>query len=151
MIPPYEIRPLRESDYDEGFFECLSELTQAPKVNNDEFIKRFKKLNYDYIVLVAYHKNDRRVIGTGVIFFEYKFIRNLAIKGYIEDIVVCQKYRGLKIGKKIVEKLTEIGLERKCYKIVLSCDEKNIGFYKACGFEQKEVQMVIYNNKSNKG
>ncbi|KAG0420601.1 Glucosamine 6-phosphate N-acetyltransferase 1 [Dictyocoela roeselum] len=141
----YKIRPLQESDYDEGFFECLSELTLAPKVSKEEFLKRFNMLNEDYVVLVAYHEEDKRVIGTGAIFFEHKFIRNLDLKGYIEDIVVCKKYRGMKIGTRIVKSLKNIGIERMCYKIVLSCDYKNIGFYEECGFEKKEALMAYYN------
>ena len=29
-----------------------------------------------------------------------------------------------------------------CYKVMLDCEQGNIGFYEKCGFQQKEVQMV---------
>lgn len=140
----YEIRKLEMSDYDNGFFECLSELTTAPKIKKSDFKNRLEQLNDDYIILVVIDKSKNIVIGTGAIFFEQKLIRNYALKGYIEDIVVLEKYRGKKIGKLIIMKLIEFAQNRNCYKIVLSTDEKNIGFYTKCGFKKNEVQMVIY-------
>ena len=48
---------------------------------------------------------------------------------------------------RIIEQLTAIGQKAGCYKIILCCDEKNVGFYERCGYEKKEVEMVLYFDK----
>ena len=50
------------------------------------------------------------------------------------DVIISEKYRGLGLGKKIIEELVKIGInEFKCYKIILNCLDKNILFYEKCG------------------
>jgi len=56
--------------------------------------------------------------------------------------VAVSKYAGSRgIGSMLIERLKELAIERGCYKTILNCSEENIGFYKKCGFYQKEVQM----------
>jgi len=38
----------------------------------------------------------------------------------------------------------KIGKAAGCYKVILDCAEKNIGFYEKCGFKRKEVTMAWY-------
>ena len=45
------------------------------------------------------------------------------------------------IGQMMIEHLKEIAMERSCYKVILNCNKSNVGFYKKCGFYQKEIQM----------
>jgi ribosomal protein S18 acetylase RimI-like enzyme len=63
----------------------------------------------------------------------------------IEDVAVNKDHRGKGIGKSLVEKLIEIGKQKKCDKIVLNTSEKNSKFYEKIGFEKNEIQMVIRN------
>jgi glucosamine-phosphate N-acetyltransferase len=44
----------------------------------------------------------------------------------------------------IIDQLTHIGKLAGCYKIILCCDEKNVGFYQKCGYAKKEVEMALY-------
>ena len=62
--------------------------------------------------------------------------------GHIEDIVVDVKHRKRGLGKMIIDYLTEYSKNKKCYKVILNCSQKNIGFYEKCGYKQKEVEMV---------
>jgi glucosamine-phosphate N-acetyltransferase len=48
---------------------------------------------------------------------------------------------------RIIEELMKLGKAAGCYKVILDCSEKNVGFYKKCGFEQKEVCMAWYIRK----
>ena len=70
--------------------------------------------------------------------------------GHIEDIVTHTDYRGLNLGKLVIETLKYIGKQVGCYKIILDCSEKNIPFYKKCGFSQKEFEMVLYIPENDK-
>lgn len=64
--------------------------------------------------------------------------------GHIEDIVVDTTQRGQNLGKRIVEKLRDIGGKSGCYKVILDCNENLVGFYEKCGFTKKAVQMAWY-------
>jgi glucosamine-phosphate N-acetyltransferase len=56
-------------------------------------------------------------------------------------VVVLNEYRGLNLGKIIIEDLLRISKEENCYKVILDCSEKNIQFYEKCGFYKTEIQM----------
>ena len=45
------------------------------------------------------------------------------------------------IGLKLIEKLKEVAIDKRCYKTILNCSEDVVGFYEKCGFYKKEVQM----------
>ena len=77
-----------------------------------------------------------------------KFIHNLGYLGQLEDIIIDPRYQGKGIGKKLLDYLIKKSREKKCYKIILNCSEKNIGFYQKLGFDKKETQMVMYLNYS---
>ena len=78
--------------------------------------------------------------------------------GHIEDVVVDSSYRGFNLGLKlllfwshwkfdlsrIIQELRRVGEAAGCYKVILDCSEKNVGFYERCGFVRKEVCMAWY-------
>lgn len=140
------IRELRETDYNIGYMDCVNELTTPVQVDYNTFINRYNKLkeSKEYYVLVVEDKKTNKIIGSGTLFLEYKFIRGCVVKGHIEDIVVSEIKRGCGIGKMIVERLIEKAIKEKCYKIALVCDKKNTKFYEKCGFIEKETEMIIY-------
>ena len=45
---------------------------------------------------------------------------------------------------RIIQELMEVGKAAGCYKVILDCSEKNVGFYEKCGFQRKEVLMAWY-------
>lgn len=44
----------------------------------------------------------------------------------------------------MVNELTALASSVGCYKVILACSQKNIAFYKKCGFDPKEVEMALY-------
>ena len=64
--------------------------------------------------------------------------------GHIEDVVVDTTYRGYGLGKKIIGVLVDHAKKMGCYKVILDCSNKNVGFYEKCGFVQHEVEMRLY-------
>ena len=145
-----EIRNLTETDYHKGFIECLSVLTETGEISYEGFVERMRviKERGDYTIIVAEYGG--RIVGSGTLFVEHKFIHGLGKKGHVEDVAVPADLQGHGIGKKILSRLLQTSIEKGCYKTALCCAEKNIPFYKKCGFVEKEREMVVYhNNKSN--
>ena len=93
--------------------------------------------NIHYFVAEQYGS----VVGVASLITINKLIRGGNRVAMIEDVAVS-KYSGSRgIGTMLIEKLKELAIEKGCYKTILNCSEENIGFYKKCGFYQKEVQM----------
>ena len=88
--------------------------------------------------------DKQRVIAAATLFVERKFIRGCSRCGHIEDVVVDSTYRGLRLGKRVIEALVAAARELGCYKVILDCSEANVPFYEKCGLTRKEVQMVAY-------
>eukprot|EP01133_Synstelium_polycarpum_P017770 gene17770-21198_t len=129
-----------------GYSTLLQQLTEA-RFEKSKFLNRFLQLsqsNDTYFIVVAEDLSTRRIIATGTLVIEKKFIRDCALCGHIEDIVVDTSYRGKNLGLKIIEQLKHIGTLLGCYKLILDCDDKNTKFYEKCGFEKKQVMMALY-------
>ena len=63
--------------------------------------------------------------------------------GHIEDVSLDEKYRGRSLGLKLVAALKEIGLVNDCYKIMLDCNDKNLGFYEKVNFWVIKIEWVL--------
>lgn len=143
----FQVRKLEVSDKSKGFIELLQQLSVCESVSDKEFVERFQELSSlgdDHVICVIEDDQLGKIIATGSVFIEKKFIRNCGKVGHIEDIVVDSNARGLQLGKKILGFLTEHARSKGCYKVILDCSAENKGFYEKCGFKQKEIQMVKY-------
>lgn len=138
----YLIRELEVSDYDKGYFELLNELTDSPKPSKDIFTDVFRIMPLTMSIFVVIKNNC--IIATGKILFELKLTHNITYCAHIEDIVVKNEYRGNNIGKELIDFLLTIIPVGLVYKVTLNCKENNIGFYKKCGFQKKDTEMVKY-------
>ena len=79
------------------------------------------------------------VVGFGTLLIEAK-IRGGRL-GHIEDIVVSRSMRGNGLGLQIIARLQVMAAELGCYKVILNCDQHNVGFYEKCGLEASGVSM----------
>ena len=139
------IREIEENDFDNGFFETLSNLSAVGGIKTNEVLKKeiIKEIitNKDYVIIISEDTKSREVIGTATLFIEQKFIHNGGKVGHIEDVVTRRGYEGRGIGKEIINKLITISRERGCYKIILDCDEKVSKFYEKIGFKKKAIML----------
>jgi glucosamine-phosphate N-acetyltransferase len=137
------IRPIIYYDLEHGYLDLLAQLTD---LGTGDFRSRFKEiqLNPNITILVAYDESINKVIGSGTIWIEPKLIHSCSNVAHIEDVVIDINYRSENIGKKIIDSLVNIAKVSNCYKIILDCSEKNIGFYEKCGFTNNNVQMSLY-------
>ena len=80
-----------------------------------------------------------KVVASTTLHIERKFIHGAALRGRIEDVVVDKDYRGLQLGKLLVECLLKLGEDLRCYKISLDCDPKLKPYYEKFGFSHPEI------------
>jgi glucosamine-phosphate N-acetyltransferase len=122
-----------------GFFETLSNLSSSPRISYKNSKKILKKINKQKgHIFVAVLKKEKQIIGAATILIEQKFIRGGRKAGHIEDVVVMKKFEGKGIGKNLIKRCEDFAKKEKCYRITLDCDDKNIVFYKKCGFYEHE-------------
>ncbi|KAL3536004.1 hypothetical protein ACH5RR_004465 [Cinchona calisaya] len=143
----FRIRRLEISDKKKGFIELLGQLTVCESVSDKDFEERYQELaNHgdDHVICVIEDTHTEKIVATGSVFIEKKFIRNCAKVGHIEDVVVDSAIRGMQLGKKVVGFLTDHACSVGCYKVILDCNTENKPFYEKCGYKQKSVQMVKY-------
>ena len=140
----FEIRELRKSDFRNGFFETLSNLSQVGQIsqNIEEAAKILdsieeNKLSKIYVAV----GNNGQIIGSITLLVEQKFIHNGGKVGHIEDVVTRKEYSGKGVGSALVQKCIEAAKEEKCYKVILDCSLDNIAFYEKAGFRKHEVSM----------
>lgn len=135
------LRPLRISDYDNGFLECLKQLTVVGKVTKEQFEDTFNKMKcHDgmYYIIVIEDKVSGQIVGAGTLLLEQKFIHECGSRARIEDIVVDSSMRGKQLGKLLIYTLILLSKHLGCYKVSLECRDSKIGFYESCGFIREE-------------
>lgn len=146
------IRPLQISDHAKGYDSILQQLSpeNEPPLSTDSFNRQFKIMAscdpkvYYVVVMVDTSASSEKVIGTGTLLVEAKFLRSGALAGHIEDVVVAASHQGLKLGQVLISTLTELAKKVGCYKVILDCGEHNVGFYEKCGYSRKGVEMKLY-------
>ncbi|XP_050114355.1 glucosamine 6-phosphate N-acetyltransferase-like [Malus sylvestris] len=143
----FQVGKLELSDKGKGFIELLQQLTVCDSVSDKDFEDRFKELSTraeDHQVFVIQDDRSGKIVATGSVFIERKFIRNCGKVGHIEDVVVDANAREMQLGKKIINALTDYAPSMGCYRVILDCSVENKAFYEKCGYKQKEIQMVKY-------
>ncbi|XP_078439574.1 glucose-6-phosphate acetyltransferase 1 [Wolffia australiana] len=145
----FQIRRLQASDRLKGFVDLLSQLSPCGPITDEEFLRRFEELaahGDDHVIMVVEDMQAGKIVATGSIFVEKKFLRQCGKAGHIEDVVVDAGARGRHLGRRIIQHLVAHAKAAGCYKVILDCSSENRGFYEKCGFIEKSVQMAIYFN-----
>ncbi|XP_022008497.2 glucosamine 6-phosphate N-acetyltransferase-like, partial [Helianthus annuus] len=79
--------------------------------------EEFKSYGDDHVICVIEDVASSKIVATGSVFIEKKFVRNCGKVGHIEDVVVDSSARGLQLGKKVVGFLADHARLTGCYKI----------------------------------
>jgi glucosamine-phosphate N-acetyltransferase len=152
----YKLRPLRRNDFDAGFLDCLRVLTTVGDITKEQWEERYDWIarqdgSYFILVIEDTTTSPPRIVGTGALLAERKFIHNLGAVGHIEDIAVAKDQQGKKLGLRLIQALDYIATQVGCYKTILDCSEANEGFYVKCGFRRAGLEMAHYHEgpKSN--
>ena len=139
-------RLLEQGDFQKGFLELLSQLTTVGSISASDYAKRFGELlnNPNHRIYVL--EQGKKIVSCATLFLEPKFIHDCGFVGHVEDVVVDKACRGQRLGKKIIEFLTSEAERLGCYKILLDCSDKNVGFYEKCEYLRKGAYMAKYLN-----
>jgi GNAT superfamily N-acetyltransferase len=119
-----------------GFIRALAEFERAPgevTATEEGLLRDGFGPNPYYYCLIAEH--DGRSAGFAFYFFNYS-----TWKGrpgiYLEDLFVHPEFRGLGIGKALLQKVAAIAVEKGCQRMqweVLDWNTPAIDFYRAMG------------------
>jgi glucosamine-phosphate N-acetyltransferase len=142
-----KIRQLQETDYHKGYLQLLSQLTTLGNIEYSNFVATLSHINHNpnHQIWVITDQDDTKILASGTLIIEPKFIHNCGSVGHIEDIVVSSQARGLGLGQQIVQHLIkQAKLHPTCYKVSLYCKEELTKFYEKSNLETKETQMVLY-------
>jgi len=142
-----DVRPLARDDHLNGHVQLLTILTHAPTLSPSDYTTQFDHLASfpnTYYTVVFTHRPTGKIIATGTVIVERKFIRNASMAGHIEDIAVDKSFGGRGLGLRLILCLEELSRSLGCYKTILDCSRENIPFYEKCGFTHKEYEMVKY-------
>jgi glucosamine-phosphate N-acetyltransferase len=144
--PDLVLRRVTFSDFYKGYFELLSQLTEAPKVSGATFRNRLftQRCSPTYFVLVVEDRAKSIVVASITLLIEYKFIRGCGKVGHIEDVVVKRSYRRLGLGSILLSRAEALAREQGCYKVILDCSESNTPFYVKSDYEVKGSAMAKY-------
>lgn len=141
-MPSFSIRRLKRSDYNKGFVQLLSQLTYAPPLPLDKFLTIFANQGNKQIFVL---EEKSKIIGTASIVIDNKFTRGGVSYGYVEDVVVDKKYRGLGIGTSILQyALKHTKREHDITKFLLRCNRDMVPFYKNVNFEESDDVLMLW-------
>ena len=142
----YKERNLQKTDYNKNYLQLLQQLTiiDPDKISNELFSTFVDNLSNKHQIYVIEDTKLNIIIGTITILIEPKLIHTMGLVCHIEDIVVHEDFRGLKLSKKLINKGIDVAKNCGCYKIILDCNNVNIGLYEKCGFIHNGNQLSLY-------
>ena len=135
-----EIRKLNKNDYDQ-YLLLINDFkkTYFSKIIFDEL---FDIINSNSTIWVI--EEDGKLIGTGTLLYEYKFIRDISKCAHIEDVCIKEGYRGKNYGTILLDHLITEAQNNNCYKIILDCNSELEKFYAKSGLIKSGIQMGLY-------
>jgi len=139
----YLIRDIEYDDYHRGHIDLLNQLSPCDdhmsKELYDRQLSEILKTSKCLVIEI-----EGRIAASGSVFIEHKLIHNCGKVGHIEDVVIDREHRRKGYGKLIVSELVEYAKINGCYKVILSCSDKNKSFYEPLGFSKRQHEMSIY-------
>lgn len=143
----YIIRKLDLEDFNKGYKDLLSDLTQPGSLDDSLFRSVYEKMQssqVDYTTIVIEEKSSGLLIANGTLVAVADAYNNGKISGLIEDIVVLKRMQGHGFGFKIIQTLKDIAHSKGHYKVELDCSESNEKFYNKCGLVTVSAHMGLY-------
>lgn len=137
IVPIYngEKWSFEEEVYPDAFDKCYPN----DDIHYDEYIN-----NPDKVIFLCY--SDEECIG------QIRLRKNWNKYCYIEDIAVSSEFRGIGIGKSLLQTAISWAKSGELCGIMLETQDLNISacrFYKKCGFKIGGVDTMLYGNFEN--
>lgn len=90
-------------------------------------------------------ESDSKIVGMALVYFRYSTWKGPIL--HLEDLIVSEKFRGLGIGTKLLEKVFAFGASNQVKRIsweVLDWNAPAIAFYQSKGAILKEEWRVVH-------
>ncbi len=136
-----QISELQPADLARGFLETLESLTDVGLTPEAALLVLEARRKAGAHTFVA--RIEGQVIGTISLLIEHKFIHQGGLVGHIEDVAVHREHQKKGIGAELVRHATDAAKRLGCYKVILSCFESKMLFYKGLGYRPHDVGMRI--------
>ena len=137
-------RELKKNDYQNYLTLINTFRIVGVDVKKNEFNEIYEKIFNMGKIFVC--ELDNKLVASATVLIEQKFIHKLAKYAHIEDVVVMPEYRGMRIGKKIIEYIINYSKKETVYKIVLNCNEDLFNFYNKNNFIRNGIYMSLILN-----
>jgi len=103
----------------------------------------------DYFLWVATVKQrvvgtaitSESIVGTAMMHLQHKLSYQCGTAAHLEDLVVDENWRGHGVGKLLLENAINTAEQYNCYKLMLTCWPKSIGYFMDFGFVQHDFGM----------
>lgn len=108
-------------DYSRGYMDVLRVVGRTGWVGEDIWDERcewLRTMGSTYYVLVVVNPEDK-IVASGTLMMERKFVHNLGIVGHVEDLAVARDQKGKKMGLRVLEALVHVAQVVGCYKVSL--------------------------------
>lgn len=133
---------LKPSDINENLSKQVKALFDQlnSEINQKDLSELFNSKND---IVFAYCMHGEKLAGMALM-SSYSVISGY--KGWVEDVVVDNNYRGKGLGRKLMNKLLEEGEKKGLSEILLFSNEKRqaaISLYKSLDFKQKHSGLYI--------
>ena len=120
-----------------------------PPLNPDELLLLAEKLAERPHAFVLFMLLEGQYVGMATCF---ELLSTFKVKPYlyIHDFIVHGNFRGLRLGRKLMEKLVDMAKERDYCKITLEVREDNpaaLALYQKMGFEECDPKMYFWTKK----
>ena len=120
-----------------------------PKPKKDSNVDTFRKLLEAYMTepdkkIIVAELNDVEIVGMTSIMFLPR-LNQVNLEMYIPELVVREKYRNCKIGKKLINYCIILARKKKCNRIRLESGNQRKDshrFYLHLGFEQSALSFA---------
>lgn len=154
VLPPtLTLRPLHSDDFEKGFdriYEAL--VTSDTALTGSAFdaffqdvVNQVPKVYYTIVLCTTEDATPKsRIVGVATLLVERKLLRGGSVAGHIEDVVIAPSHQGQKLGKVLIDACVSLASRLGCYKVILDCERRNVGFYEKCQFIEKGVEMKMY-------
>lgn len=117
----YTMRPMCRGDYGRGYMDVLRVVGRTGWVGEEVWEERcewLRTMSSTYFILVVVNPEDR-IVASGTLMMERKFVHNLGTVGHVEDLAVARDQKGKKMGLRVLEALVHVAQTAGCYKVRL--------------------------------
>lgn len=124
----FKIRPLEQNDISTGYIDliCKDESSETSTETNSQKVKEYLDFvctskPWMYYNVVLEDTKTSRLIGTGSLIVEQKFIHETALRSRIENISVSEIHRNCGFEVLLLETLSLLAERFGCYKVNMNC------------------------------